>query len=145
MKSVTKLVFPFGFVHTLSEGFIKSVLQSQLGDLGGPPVQFVSIFMQFSANTMPNNRLAPLSGVGAPPFGNPGSATVGPWLLIRGQARPTFHSLFQSTVADPDFLSKGINPILIQCSTIKPHQTRNNLIKPETIWSIQLLELATEK
>ena len=73
----------------------------------GPPVQFVSIFMQFSANTMPNNRLTRLSEVGAPPLGNPGSATVSPWLLIRGQARQAFHSLFQPAVGDPDFYRRA--------------------------------------
>ena len=58
---------------------------------------------------MPNNRLAPHSGVGAPPLGNPGSATVSPWLLIQGQASPAYHFLFQPVVGDPDFF-KGRYP-----------------------------------
>ena len=47
MKSITKLVFPFRFFHTLNEGFIKCVLQSPLVDLEGVPGMRAPLPVQF--------------------------------------------------------------------------------------------------
>ena len=121
MKSVTKLVFPSRFVHTLSEGFIKYVLQSPLVDLGAckecmslPLFNvFIFIFMQFSANTMPNNRLAPHSGVGAP-SGKSWIRHCKSLTTASGTRQTRFPFPVSVDSGRSRFLSKGVNPILIQ-------------------------------